>query len=77
MTTFLVEIDRFGFQTEESGKRLIDTVIWILIRRFYWNMCPTNCTTPRKPFISSNFSVVCPGGHLMSSFLQLFTEAMK
>ena len=37
MTTFLVEIDRFGFQTEQSGKLLIDIVIWILTR-FYWNM---------------------------------------
>ena len=38
MTTFLVEIDRFGLQTEQSGKRLIDIVIWILNARFYWNM---------------------------------------
>ena len=26
MTTFLVEIDRFGFQSEQSGKLLIDIV---------------------------------------------------
>ena len=38
MTTFLVEINRFGFQTEQSGKLLTDIVIWILNTRFYWNM---------------------------------------
>ena len=38
MTTFLAEIDRFGFQTDQSGKLLIDIVIWILNMRFYWNM---------------------------------------
>ena len=38
MTTILVEINRFGFETEQRGKLLIDTVIWILNTRFYWNM---------------------------------------
>ena len=38
MTTFLVKLDRFGFQTEQSGKLFIDIVIWILSMRFYWNM---------------------------------------
>ena len=34
MIAFLVEIDRFGFQTEQSGKLLIDTIIWILNTHF-------------------------------------------
>ena len=38
MTTLLVEIDRFGFQIEQSGKLLIDIVIWIVNTSFYWNM---------------------------------------
>ena len=51
MIIFLVEIDRFGFETEQSGKLLIDTVIWILNRRFYWNMCPNDFThNPREAF---------------------------
>ena len=74
MTIFLVEINRFDLEPEQNGKLSIDIVIWILNRRFYWNMCPIDCTyNPGKPFISSNFLVVflkaCPGGHLMSSFL--------
>ena len=39
MTTFLVEIDRFGFQTEQSGKLLIDIVDYLDSQyTFYWNM---------------------------------------
>ena len=61
MTIFLVEIDRFGFQTEQSGILLIDIVIWILSSIYaFIGICVPSIipTTPEKPFISSKVLVV-------------------
>ena len=50
MTIFLVEINKFGFETGQSGKLSIDIIIWIFNR-----IAPT---TTGKPFISSNVLVL-------------------
>ena len=60
MTIFLVEMDKFGFETEQNGKLSIDIIIWILNRRFYWNMCSIDCTHNHREafYILKRFGIV-------------------